>query len=146
MTLTVETRDLFTVPTDYYLAQCLSADFGVGKGIAVAFNTHFHMKTTLQGKYPNYLNKYRQNLTGDCIREGRVLNLITKERYWNKPTYDSLEEALQKAKEICVKSGIEKLAMPKIGCGLDRLSWERVETMIRQIFADINIDILVCVL
>lgn len=38
MTLTVETRDLFTVPTDYYLAQCISADFGMGKGIAVAFN------------------------------------------------------------------------------------------------------------
>ena len=33
-----EVRDLFSVPDDYYLAHCISADFGMGKGIVVEFN------------------------------------------------------------------------------------------------------------
>ena len=36
-----EKRDLFSVPDDYYLAHCISADFAMGKGIAVEFNRRF---------------------------------------------------------------------------------------------------------
>ena len=32
-----EVRDLFSVPNDYCLAHCISADFGMGKGIVVEF-------------------------------------------------------------------------------------------------------------
>lgn len=45
-----EKRDLFTVPDDYYLAHCISADFGMGKGIVVEFNKRFNMKQILQSK------------------------------------------------------------------------------------------------
>lgn len=43
-----ENKDLFTVPEDYYLAHCISADFGMGKGIVVEFNKRFDMKRKLQ--------------------------------------------------------------------------------------------------
>ena len=33
-----EIRDLFTVAEEYYLAHCISADFGMGKGIVLEFN------------------------------------------------------------------------------------------------------------
>ena len=36
-----EVRDLFSVPNDYYLAHCISADFGMGKGIVIEFNKRF---------------------------------------------------------------------------------------------------------
>lgn len=39
-----EVKDLFTVTEDYYLAHCISADFGMGKGIVVEFNKRFDMK------------------------------------------------------------------------------------------------------
>ena len=32
-----EQRDLFSVSDDYYLVQCISADFAMGAGIAVQF-------------------------------------------------------------------------------------------------------------
>lgn len=51
-----EVRDLFSVPEDYYLAHCISADFGMGKGIVVEFNKRFNMKRILQSKYPDYVN------------------------------------------------------------------------------------------
>ena len=114
-----EVRDLFTVPEDYALAQCISADFAMGKGIAVAFNRHFDMKRRLRQRYPQYREGYTG---GDCILEGRVLNLVTKERYFRKPTLSDMEAALGKMRELCQKEGIRRVAMPKIGAGLDRKS------------------------
>lgn len=37
MTIREEYRDLFTVPTDYVLVHCISADFTMGAGIAREF-------------------------------------------------------------------------------------------------------------
>ena len=37
MKFTIEKRDLFTVPKDYYLCHCISADFALGAGIAKKF-------------------------------------------------------------------------------------------------------------
>ena len=37
MKLTIEKRDLFTVPDAYYLCHCISADFALGAGIAKRF-------------------------------------------------------------------------------------------------------------
>ena len=34
MNITIEKRDLFTMPQGYYLAHCISADFALGAGIA----------------------------------------------------------------------------------------------------------------
>jgi hypothetical protein len=37
MTIREEQRDLFTVPTDYILVHCISADLAMGAGIAKEF-------------------------------------------------------------------------------------------------------------
>lgn len=139
-----EVRDLFTVPEEYYLAHCISADFGMGKGIAVEFNKRFDMKNILQTKYPNLLNAYHHNNWGGmALIEGRVINLITKERYWQKPTYKTIEEALIIAK-VRLPKDCKKIAMPTIGCGLDRLQWDEVSKIIKDVFKNTNIEILVC--
>ena len=49
--------------------------------------------------------------------------------------------ALRKLLYECEIRDIKKLAMPKIGCGLDGLNWERVSQMIREIFEDTDIQI-----
>lgn len=145
MTYREEIRDLFSVSDDYYLAHCISADFGMGKGIVVEFNKQFDMKNKLQAKDPDYLDHYnRYRIGGDCILEGRVLNLITKERYFHKPTIITMRIALKKMKKICIEHNITKIAMPTIGAGLDRLPWSTVSGQIRMIFDDTNIEILVC--
>ncbi len=139
-----EFRDLFSVPDDYYLAHCISADFGMGKGIAVEFNNHFNMKNILKSKYPNFLHDYiTYNYNGMALIEGRVINLITKERYYNKPTYQSLTDALTVAK-YRIPSTCKKIAMPLIGCGLDKLKWNKVSEIIKNTFSDTDIEILVC--
>ena len=145
MTYIEKVRDLFSVPEDYYLAHCISADFGMGKGIVVEFNKRFDMKNKLHAKDPDYLDRYnRHRIGGDCILEGRVLNLVTKERYFHKPTIITMRIALQKMKKICIENNIIKVAMPTIGAGLDRLAWSSVSDQIHMIFSDTDIEILVC--
>ena len=140
-----EIRDLFTVPEEYYLAHCISADFGMGKGIVVEFNKIFDMKRKLQKTYPDYLNQWTHTkMIGDCIQQDRVFNLITKERYYQKPTYKSLTVALKEMKELCNEIHVTKIAMPIIGCGLDRLQWDKVSEIIKEVFKNTNIEILVC--
>ena len=99
------------------------------------------MKNRLKSKYPNYKSNYTD---GECILEDRVFNLITKACYWGKPTYRSMRNALVSMKEICNKHDCKKVAMPVIGCGLDKLEWSKVSEIIKEVFEDTDIEILVC--
>lgn len=140
-----ENMDLFSVSDDYYLAHCISADFDMGRGIVVEFNRRFDMKRKLQSEYPNYLSQYtHKRIGGDCILEGKVFNLITKERYFHKPTIITMRLALEKMKQVCLENNIKKIAMPVIGCGLDRLNWNDVSEQIKSVFTDMHVEILVC--
>lgn len=141
MTYKEEVRDLFSVPDDYYLAHCISADFNTGKGIVVEFDKRFGIKEKLQTKYPNFLNQYTG---GNCLLTDKVFNLVTKPNYWSKPTYRTLKESLVCMKDLCIKNSTMKIAMPVIGCGLDRLEWNKVSEIIKEVFADTDIEILVC--
>ena len=140
-------QDLFSVSKDYYLAHCISADFKLGAGIAVEFQRRFNLREDLLYAFGSkwYL-EYDNQFNGDAFLHcnKRVIDLITKTRYWHKPTLYSMERALEKMKGICEKYNIEKIAMPKIGCGLDKLKWEDVSELIKEVFQDTDIEILVC--
>lgn len=145
MILKEEQRDLFTVPTDYILVHCISADFAMGAGIAKEF--------ARRGVKARLIENYRgMTKVGDCAITATTdwrleFNLVTKEKYWQKPTYGSLKTALVNARILALMDDNEpvKLAMPRIGCGLDRLQWDKVKAIIEEVFADTDVEILVCV-
>lgn len=144
MILTEVHQDLFTVPKDYILMHCVSADFALDAGIAKEFAKR-GVKEWLQ----NY-SLITDKKVGKCIttfETGWVaeFNLITKEKYWQKPTYKTLRMSLEDAKRTCelVDKKI-KLAMPRIGCGLDRLQWDKVKQIIEKVFANTDVEIMVC--
>lgn len=132
-----EKRDLFSVPEDYYFVHCVSADFALGKGIALEFKKRFDMKNRL---------KATEETDSKCLLIDRVFNLITKETWRRKPTMESVKESLSELRQQVDEKGIKKLAMPKIACGLDGLEWENVSEQVRDIFSDTDIEILVCCL
>lgn len=145
MNYTTKTIDIFTLPEEYSLAHCISADLAMGKGIAVGFNKHFDMRHRLLSQFgTSLITSWDKNPSGHCIHEDRVFNLVTKRNYWHKPTYKTLEDALIECRNQCEFLNIEKLAMPQIGCGLDKLEWSKVSLMIQEIFKDTNIDIVIC--
>lgn len=53
----------------------------------------------------------------------------------------SLESSLIAMRNICVEEKVQHLAMPRIGCGLDRLDWRRVSELIQQVFLDTDLTI-----
>ena len=47
MTIKEIKKDLFTMPNDYALAHCISADFALGAGIAKEFDKRFNCRKRL---------------------------------------------------------------------------------------------------
>ena len=134
--------DLFKSDDKYTLVHCISADCDMGKGIAKTFDS----------KMPKMKNQLKRTIRENNLQgyfailykgERNVINLITKERYWHKPTYSSLKASLLSAKKIAIRYDIKYLAMPVIGCGLDRLQLSKVSAMIKEICADTDIEIVV---
>lgn len=151
MTIKEEKRDLFTMPKDYVLAHCISADFALGAGIAKKFDDLFDARQKLFNVFPKSWTP-RWDKTQERFRGGVVVlfsdytffNLITKRNYWDKPTLKTIENSLIWMKERCEDMGVTKLAMPKIGCGLDKQKWSDVKLLIKKIFADTDIEIVIC--
>lgn len=136
-------KDLFTVPQGYYLAHCISGDYALGAGIAKAFDQVYNMRFKLHRDYAIPDGEKYANV-GRALLVDNVFNLVTKQRCFHKPTYDTLYETLVNMKEQCENFDIEKIAMPLIGCGLDRLDWEQVKDVIEDVFGETDIEILVC--
>lgn len=142
MTFTEIKSDLFKVSNDYTLVHCISADFALGAGIAKQFRD--------RGVRAALLAKYRNPAVGTALLTNETdwngeINLVTKEKYWLKPTYATLKAALIDARDnVIIPNGFHKLAMPYIGCGLDRLDWSLVKPVILEVFSKMNIEILIC--
>lgn len=141
-----EKMNLFLLPQGWAFAHCISADFALGAGIAKEFDRIFNMREMLNlhwGPISGFDDQWQAPCCLPCLN---VFNLITKEKYYHKPTLASLRVALEELRDLVVELGIKKLAMPKIGCGLDRLDWEDVSPMIQEIFEDCDIEIMICYL
>lgn len=132
--------DLFTAPQGHYLVHCISSDFALGAGIAMQFNNVFNMREKLLRNYGYY--DYEE-LGATCLPIDNVYNLVTKNRCFDKPTLQSLADALVCMKNWCIKNKTMYLAMPKIGCGLDKLNWNDVVQIIHRVFEDTDVHITV---
>lgn len=68
-------------------------------------------------------------------------NLITKNNYYDKPTYSNIFKTLENTKQFCTENKITTLALPKIFTGLDKKQWYIIADMIRFIFQNSTIKI-----
>ena len=143
MTFTEENGDLFTenILAEYALCHCISSDFALGAGIAKAF-TKMGVKKALCEQFTNNWQG-----RGYCLitetNGVTVGNLVTKKRYFHKPTLETLRQALEDLRSQALEIKIQKLAMPKIGCGLDKLDWADVHKVIKDIFSGTEFEILI---
>ena len=130
--------DVTEAPKPYYIMHCISADYALGAGVAKAIHEKFGTKIQLLMYNADSFGKWPT-----CHLTERVINLVTKECYFSKPTYDTLTAALYDAKLIMLRYSIAKIALPRIGCGLDRLKWDTVKLCLKMVFQDTDIEFLV---
>ncbi|CAF1278841.1 unnamed protein product [Adineta steineri] len=128
--------DLFSVASNVSLAHCVSQDMSMSKGIATLFRNKFGQINELKN----------QNVSvGGCAyiisNDRHIFYLVTKEKYFYKPTMKTLESSLRTMRDLCIKNNIHHLAMPRIGCGLDKLNWDQVSRLIQHIFEEDDIEI-----
>lgn len=136
MNIIEEYGDLFELDFNkYYFAHCISSDAKMGKGIAKEFDRIFNLKSRIG---LNMLHKYPTTMLVD-----NVFNLITKEYYYNKPTYKSITQSIRIMRKYCELMDIKYLAMPRIGSDLDKLNWNKVLDIIKEEFKDTNINIVI---
>lgn len=128
--------DLFAASQSESLAHCISADVRMGKGIAKIFKEKFGGVKDLQaqGVKPGGVA---------VLKRGPrfIYYMVTKEKYWNKPTYKCLQDSLQSMANHCKRNGVKALSMPRIGCGLDGLRWDQVKRHISETFQDLDITV-----
>ena len=138
MTFSEVCMDLFDVSDDYYLAHCVASDICMGAGIAVPMNARFGLRQALRDSGESLEHP-------TCVLVGRVFNLVTKAESWQKPTVPDFLASLRMMRDQCVDLGVERLAMPRLGCGLDGLRWPDVKRAIQADFFETDVDVLVCV-
>lgn len=136
-------QDLFKIK-GYPYAHCISSDWAMGAGIATSFQNKYKIRAKLHSSYQDQCGIFPVVLKVES-KGDTIFNLVTKNKYWNKPTLDNLNKTLLILKDQMDVAKIKKIAMPKIGCGLDRLQWDEVEDLLKNIFSK-EYDIIICYL
>ena len=144
--------NLFDHQSDCVLAHCIAADFSMTGSTAKQFVDKMNMSNklkewakmnkikTLKNPYGNYAVT-RPELLGKAVLIDSTFNLITKLWVYERPVYENLQESLLDMKHQVQELGIKKLAMLKVGCDVDGLSWVTVLAIIVKTFRDTNIEI-----
>ena len=154
-----------------FYGQCISNDFAMGAGIAKQFNKYFNTKSRLLSKkaeYDSYCKKYynkdlfvtriiddyRFSQVGKVILVDNVFCLITKEKYYEKPTLKTFTKTIESLYdkidfELAFKNlRIMELRVPMLGCGLDKLNWKDVKPILIKLserLDKLDIDLIVYV-
>ena len=131
------TGDLFE-SKDSGIAHCVSQDLHMGKGIAVAFKKKFGGVDQLKEQHPKIGNLVYLS-QDSCI----PFYMITKEKYWHKPSYSNVFSSLQELRKKAEELNIATLSMPEIACGLDMLNWNVVRSLIWLAFSSSKVCVTV---
>lgn len=137
MTATITTiqANLLSAPKHQVVAHCISSDCALGAGVAkVLANAYPELREVCQKR----TQLGSRGVTFYQSPQGRIIaNLVTKDRYFHKPTLADFERVMRHFADICARKGARHIAMPyHIGCGLDRLPWDKVQTIIQDAFVD----------
>ena len=128
--------NLFTADISCSLAHCVSQDLAMGKGIA------FQFKRIFGGVEELKTQSIKVGRCGILSRDKRhIFYLVTKSKYWQKPTMETLQSSLERMLELAQEKGVATIAMPRIGCGLDKLEWKEVKKLIERVFGESDIHI-----
>ena len=131
--------DLFRDKTAKF-GHWVSSDLAMSAGIATQF-VRLHPELAKLG--PNYRTLKAAFLIAHFSSQNGnwIYNLVTKNSHYDKPTYYNLRKSLCRMKSHMLTYEIKEINLPQIGCGLDKLEWARVFSIILCLFANTGIRV-----
>jgi O-acetyl-ADP-ribose deacetylase (regulator of RNase III) len=133
----VRVGDLFDSGADAY-AHCVSADFHMGAGIARHVRKLYGRPDASLSDVVGGVRAQAPDPPGGDAPDV-VYHMITKRRYRDRPEpgvyLAALTDCLLGLRELCDRDRVRRLAMPRVGCGLDGMRWDDVLPLIEAAFA-----------
>ncbi|KAE9544140.1 hypothetical protein AGLY_001829 [Aphis glycines] len=135
-----DVKNIFQTNSEYSIAHCISADLKMNKGLAAQIKNKF-------GDASAQLKNLKP-MVGEAIPinmgNRTIYYLITKQKYFLKPTYDNIKTTLQNLKKTMNKLHDYKIAIPTIAAGLNKRNWSMTKQLIYHEFQNSNIELLIC--
>ena len=126
---------LFSAPTGQALAHCVNSDLAMGAGIAKQFIARWPaLREGYRSSRPGSLHLYNSE-------RGLIFNLITKEKYSDKPSLASPTSSLTSLKSCLQARSLTSLAVPELGSGRDMLDAGEVRGALLAVFRDSDIQV-----
>ena len=124
-------------PLHISLAHAVSEDLSMHAGLARKFKAKFGRVEFLRSQ---------MKTVGTCailpLKTRYLFYLVTKPRFYQKPTYYSVRRAFQSLKHHLDELGLKQIAIPgHICCGLDRLDWASIKQILRMVFERSDIEV-----
>ena len=124
------------------IVHCVSGDFEMSKGIA----------KEISSKFPANLKVFSPCLVGNVVSQDvnvkncnitKIFHLVTKSIYFHKPRYEDVFKALVVLRTALLRSAENVINLPRIASGLDKGDWTFILAMIRYVFADTNLNVII---
>ena len=123
------------------IGHCISADARMSKGFADFLSHRIPGLRSTCRKAKLFMGQ----VFPFCDSTGKryIYNLVTKERFCDKPNLPTLSKTLEAMKIHASMNGVSTIAIPKLGCGLDQMNWQEVVKLLRDIFAYADVQLVV---
>ena len=126
----------------------------LGQGVNLAGKMGLGIARDFAHRYPGLLDDYRTAITNGRLTIGAshlythtdgtvIVNIATQIRTGRDARYEAIETGLDHALGELHHTGITRLGLPRIGCGIGGLQWPQVYDIIVDVAADHPVTILI---
>ena len=86
----------------------------------------------------------KPTLFWDSTGKRYIYNLVTKEKFCDKPDISTLSKTIEARKTHATTNSVSTSAIPKLTFGWDQMNWQEVVNLLGDIFAYADVQIVVC--
>jgi O-acetyl-ADP-ribose deacetylase (regulator of RNase III) len=130
------------------LVHCVSSDMHMGAGVARAiclariYNQppDWHLPGRCKVPNPDLMNTVVVR-TDPLNPANIVFNLVSKMSYFHGGSYPAMRQVLRALRDHIIHANVHRVAMPRIGCGRDRLAWKNIEPIIKETLFGLPLEI-----
>lgn len=131
--------NILKLPKNVAIAHCVAADLNMSDGLARHIKNKYKINTEELLK----LNKKKGEIIHQKVGDTEILHLITKDVSYISPKWKDYKNTLKTIPKVCQENGINKLIVPKLGSGLDKIPWASTMKLLKNICNESNLQLIV---